>query len=261
VLHVFGEYSYIYQTRMTRYEEEVGLMLQFWQYKMKRKPSLTNRLSKSIQNKINGFIPDKVHRAITVSIEKMVKAVLFGAKHTTFMKMDEASSLFLREANVKQKIAFYQKTATVEGAVTGAGGILMGLADFPLLLGIKVKLLFEVSALYGYDVKDYRERLYILHVFQLAFSSQQRRNEVYRIIEDWESYSRSLPEDVDQFDWRTFQQEYRDYIDLAKMAQLVPVIGAAVGAVANYQLVALLGDTAMNCYRMRKMPPLNIKTP
>ncbi|HEX8505766.1 MAG TPA: EcsC family protein, partial [Hymenobacter sp.] len=44
---------------------------------------------------------------------------------------------------------------------------------------------------------------------------------------------------------------YRDYIDLAKMAQLVPVIGAAVGAVANYRLIEQLGETAMNCYRLR----------
>ena len=35
------------------------------------------------------------------------------------------------------------------------------------------------------------------------------------------------------------------------MAQLVPVIGAAVGAVANYKLIEQLGDTAMNCYRLR----------
>ena len=60
-----------------------------------------------------------------------------------------------------------------------------------------------------------------------------------------------MPTDVHEFDWRTFQQEYRDYIDLAKLAQLVPVIGAAVGAVANYRLIEQLGDTAMNCYRMR----------
>lgn len=243
---------------MVKYEEEAGLMLQFWQYKMRRKPSLGNRLSKQIQNKINGLIPDKVHHAITVTIEKMVKAVLFGSKHTTSASLDEGSSLFLREVNVKQKIAFYQKTATVEGAVTGAGGILLGLADFPILLGIKVKMLFEIAALYGYDVKDYKERLYLLYIFQLAFSSQQRRNEVYKIMERWQGYSGSLPDDVDEFDWRTFQQEYRDYIDLAKMAQLVPVIGAAVGAVANYKLVAQLGDTAMNCYRMRKISPLTI---
>lgn len=243
---------------MGKYEEEAGLMLQFWQYKMRRKPSLGNRLSKHIQNKINGLIPEKAHNAITVTIEKMVKGVLFGSKHTTFTKIDESSSLFLRESYVKQKIAFYQKTATVEGAVTGAGGILLGLADFPILLGIKLKMLFEIAALYGFDVRDYKERLYLLYIFQLAFSSQQRRNEVYEIIERWQGYSSSLPNDVEEFNWRIFQQEYRDYIDLAKMAQLVPVIGAAVGAVANYKLVAQLGDTAMNCYRMRKISPLTI---
>ena len=39
--------------------------------------------------------------------------------------------------------------------------------------------------------------------------------------------------------------------NLAKMAQLVPVIGAPVGAVANYALVRKLGKTAKNAYRMR----------
>jgi hypothetical protein len=60
-----------------------------------------------------------------------------------------------------------------------------------------------------------------------------------------------LPEDIHQFDWRSLQQQYRDYIDLAKMAQLVPIIGAPVGIVANYHLIKKLGNTAMNAYRMR----------
>ena len=59
------------------------------------------------------------------------------------------------------------------------------------------------------------------------------------------------PPQKDDFDWRKFQLEYRDFIDLAKMAQLIPIIGAGVGAIANYKLVQLLGTTAMNCYRMR----------
>jgi Tfp pilus assembly protein PilW len=97
-----------------------------------------------------------------------------------------------------------------------------------------------------------------LHIFQLAFSSQQGRHVVFNRMSDWDSYVKSLPEDVEHFDWRTFQQEYRDYIDLAKMAQLIPVIGAAVGAIVNYKLTNKLGETAMNSYRMRKMSPLKI---
>ena len=63
--------------------------------------------------------------------------------------------------------------------------------------------------------------------------------------------SKDLPEDIHQFDWRNFQQEYRDYIDLAKMAQLIPIIGAPVGFVVNARLIRKLGLTAMNAYRMR----------
>ena len=139
----------------------------------------------------------------------------------------------------------------MEGGITGAGGILLGLADFPILLGIKLKLLFEIASLYGYNVGDYKERVYLLHIFELAFSSHQHRKNVYLKMVDWDNKSKALPEDIHQFDWRNFQQEYRDYIDLAKMAQLVPVIGAPVGAVVNYRLIKKLGITAMNAYRMR----------
>jgi uncharacterized protein (DUF697 family) len=243
---------------MTPYEEQAHLQLQFWQFKMKKKPSFSDRLSKTVQTKINDLIPDKVHKAITVTIEKMIKAVLFGSKHLTGAPPEGGTSLQMREHLVQQKIDNYQKTATVEGAVTGAGGILLGLADFPILIGIKLKMLFDIAALYGYDVKDYKERLYILYIFQLAFSSQERRNEIYDLMVSWQGYSGTLPNNVDEFDWRIFQQEYRDYIDLAKMAQLLPVIGAAVGAIANYKLIAQLGETAMNCYRMRRISPLQI---
>jgi hypothetical protein len=243
---------------MTPYEDQAYMQLQFWQLKMLKKPSLTDRLSKSVQDKINTVIPEKVHVVITATIENMTKAVLFGAKYTTATSPEPGASLQLRESLVKRQISFYQKTASIEGAVTGAGGILLGLADFPLLLGIKIKLLFDIASLYGYDVKDYKERLYLLYLFQLAFSSQHHRNDVYQLISSWQGYSRSLPDNVEEFDWRKFQQEYRDYIDLSKMAQLLPFIGAAVGAIANYKLIANLGDTAMNGYRMRKLSQLSI---
>jgi hypothetical protein len=56
---------------------------------------------------------------------------------------------------------------------------------------------------------------------------------------------------VKELDWRTFQQEYRDYIDLIKLLQMVPGLGAIVGAFANYRLTEHLGETAMNAYRLR----------
>lgn len=221
-----------------------------WQKRMLRSPSFFDKISKRIQTKFNSWIPEKVHKAITVAIKQMVRVVLFGSKFTTSVPLEEAT-LQTREELIRRKINIYRKTAAVEGGITGAGGILLGLADFPILLGIKIKLLFDIAALYGFDVKDYKERIYLLHIFELAFSSAYHRKNVYLKMVNWDEQQKKLPEDIHQFEWRNFQQEYRDYLDIAKMAQLIPVIGAPVGLLVNNKLVKKLGRTAMNAYRMR----------
>lgn len=235
---------------MDFYEQQVLAELVTWQRQMRRKPSLLNSMSKSVQTKLNSLIPEKVHAGLTAAIREMVKGVLFGAKITTSDPLPIAS-LELSEAVIRERIEFYKKTAAAEGGIAGAGGFLLALAEFPVLLGTKMKLLFDIAARYGYSVDDYRERLYLLHVFQLAYSSQKRRQQVFGQITGWKEKAAALPERINEFDWRNFQQEYRDYIDLAKLAQLIPGIGAVVGIIANYKLLEQLGNTAMNAYRMR----------
>lgn len=235
---------------MTAYETAVRTELTRWQRAMQQPPSAFNRLSTRVQRRINRIIPQRVHDLVTATIRQMTRAVLFGAEFLN-SKPAEGLSLTERDAAVAGRINFYRKAGAAEGGVAGAGGFVLALADFPALLALKLKMLFEIAALYGYSVSDYRERVFILYVFQLAFSSQERRQAVYRNVANWTEHSRQLPDDINQFDWQTFQQEYRDYIDLAKMAQLIPGIGAAVGIVVNYRLVNQLGRTAMNAYRMR----------
>jgi hypothetical protein len=232
------------------YEEKALQELREWQKKMSARPSLTSRIAKEFQRRTNNLLPDKVHEAITAVIKNMVKAVLFGSELTANPPLLHAC-LEQREVMVRDKLGFYRKSAALSGAGTGAGGILLGVADFPILIGLKFKFLFEVASVYGFDVTDYRERLYILYIFQLAFSSQQRSREVYRQLLAWEDYVKTLPADMNTFDWRTFQQEYRDYIDLVKLLQLVPGIGAVVGAVANYRLMGKLGKITVFAYRLR----------
>ena len=236
------------------YEAGVRAELEKWKVAMARKPSMLNKLSKGMQDRVNRIIPEKIHAVLTTAIKQMIRAVLFGATHT-MRETRQFESFSERETAVMERINFYKKATAAEGGITGAGGLLLGLADFPIFLSMKIKMLFEIAALYGYDIRDYRERVYILHIFQLAFSAQERRREVFLAVTDWEAKKASLPPNMDDFEWRTFQQQYRDYIDLVKLAQLVPGIGAVVGFVANYQLTQKLGNTAMNAYRMRLLPP------
>ncbi len=235
---------------MTAYEYKITLELELWQKQMQQRPSLGNKIAKRLQDKVNSYIPEKVHNAVTVAIKQMFRAVLFGAELLNEQVRNDGT-LELREGIIQEKIKKYRKGAAAEGGITGAGGILFGLADFPLLMGIKVKLLFEIAATYGFDISNYKERLYMLHIFQLAFSSHETRKHVFDSMLDWNKTAATLPDDINQFDWRTFQQEYRDYIDLAKMAQLIPIVGAPIGAIVNYRLIVKLGKTAMNAYRMR----------
>jgi len=232
---------------MTEYEALAFSDMRRWQHKMQHNPSFFNRMSKGIQTRMNRIIPEKVHRVMTEAIKQMTRGLITGAGIITPEPLTTVS-FETREMKAKEAIALYKRAAAVEGGITGAGGILLGLADFPLWLSIKIKMLLEIAAAYGYDVKDPAERMYILKIFQLAFSSQQHRNRVYKELVRWIEKEQVRQE---QPDWRAFQLEYRDYIDLAKLMQLVPGIGAVVGVLVNHTLTNQLGETAMNAYRMR----------
>ncbi|RCW76907.1 EcsC family protein [Saliterribacillus persicus] len=218
-----------------------------WKLSLLKQGKLWNRLSKGAQNKINQLVPEKAHKVVTESVKKMVEATLVGSGLTTKDYQTDERSFEEKEILVKERMVAFRKTATIEGAGTGAGGIFLGLADFPLLLSIKMKFLYETASIYGYDVSKYEERLFLLHVFQLAFSNENRKREVLYYIENWEQEKDHLMD----MDWRVFQQEYRDYIDVVKLFQMIPGLGAIIGAYANYNLLDQLGETAMNCYRIR----------
>jgi uncharacterized protein (DUF697 family) len=232
------------------YLTKIKLELYWWRKRQHQKGSAPSLWAKKIQDKINTWIPEKIHQTITNSIEMMIKGFILGAQKINKSPIPEGNWVW-KEAFILQKIKSHRKTASIEGALTGAGGLWWGLADFPLLIGVKINLLIEIAQIYGMDLKDYKERLFILTLFQLAFCSPKHRVTILNRIEYWDDYAQHLPDDIDAFDWRLFQQEYRDYIDLAKLAQLIPVIGAAVGAVVNYRLMQQLGITAMHGYRIR----------
>lgn len=121
---------------MSDYEIIAFREMSIWRKAMLRKPGYFNRLSKNLQDRINKIIPEKVHYAITLAIKQMFRVVLFGSKITTSNPRMEGS-LELRETIVLEKVKFYKHTAAAEGGITGAGGILLGLADFPFFWALK----------------------------------------------------------------------------------------------------------------------------
>lgn len=233
------------------YEAEARAGLAKWSARMAKPPGPLAAATREFQDSVIRIIPEKVHVAVTAAMEQMTRAILAGAGFANARPLTDAS-LSEREAEVRKRVSAYRTVAATEGGVAGAGGFLLAAAEFPVLIATKFKLLFEIAGLYGHSTRAFHERLYILSIFQLAFSSARRRHEVFEAIEGWDGRIDALPASADEVDWRRFQQEYRDYIDLAKLAQLIPIVGAPIGAVVNYRLLDQLGEAAINAYRMRR---------
>ncbi|MFT3983817.1 MAG: EcsC family protein [Lachnospiraceae bacterium] len=230
---------------MNLYEKHVEKELNRWHREIMKDAGIFERSSNGIQRQTRKLVPKKMQNTITVTVEKMVETILFGSELLTIK--EDASGLSLAEQDflVQNQFQIYRKTAVTQGVGFGAGGILLGLADLPVLMGIKIKFMFDSAKLYGYDTDDQKERLFLLYVFQLAFSGREHRLDIFRILQDWDDCSHP------SVDWEKFQTEYRDYLDIAKLLQLMPVIGSVAGGTANYKLMNRLKENVMNCYRMR----------
>lgn len=237
------------------YKKHVRAELNRWVRNLLRRPGLIERASKVIQNKFNDkIVPKRVHTVITVAVKGLVKAVVIGLDFIPKSPPLYEVPLQERDWLAERVLAKYKKIAAAEGAGTGLGGFTLGVADFPALIVIKMKFLFELAHIYGFSTKDYRERLFLLYVFQLAFSSQEKRPELFKVILNWDKNIGSWPVEEryeQQIDWEQFQREYRDAIDFRKTLQLIPGLGTIIGAWANYGLVDDLGTVGMNCFRLR----------
>ncbi|MGG1876489.1 EcsC family protein [Paenibacillus cisolokensis] len=236
------------------YEHKVLKEIDTWEQQMFKSPGWLEKTSKNISNRINLFIPSKVHNMITTTIRSIVRTALFGAEYTPGRPVGRALDLEQADQEARELFAQYQKIAVAEGAGTGAGGIMLSMVDFPALITIKMKFLFELAHVYGYDTKHFAERVFILKVFQMTFAGQNSRAEQLEAIKHWHLEKERWKSDGEYYknmDWETFQIEYRDSMDFRKMLQMLPGIGAFAGAWANYTILEELREYAMNAYRLR----------
>jgi len=241
------------------YEEKAREEIAAWEHQLFKPPGWLEKTSKRIGNRINNLLPPKVHDIITTTIKSIVRTALFGAEYTPRRPVQQTLNLELSDQEAKRLFSLYQKIAVAEGAGTGAGGLLLNVVDFPALIAIKMKFLFELAHNYGYDTKHFSERVFILKVFQLTFSGPEQRAKLLNSIKSWDSEKKLWSSDTEYYknmNWETFQKEYRDAIDFRKLLQMVPGIGAVAGAWANYTILEELGQTATNAYRLRRLQQL-----
>lgn len=129
-----------------------------WKMHFLRKDSMFERFSKRVQTKVNERIPEKIHTVVTESVKKMVEATMAGSNIITYKK--DTSELSLSEKNelAKKRLLLIRRWRLLRESAPERAAFL-GIADFPLLLSIKMKCLFTLSSIYGFDVKDPQESI------------------------------------------------------------------------------------------------------
>lgn len=229
------------------YEQKVKKEAVRWSRSLDKRSALLQRTSKPFQQRINNRIPGRIHKLMTESVRSMIEAALTTSEYVRPVAVEEDWTWEERERKVKELLKQYKRTASLEGAGTGAGGIWLGLADFPLLLSIQMKFLFDAAQVCGMNIHSYENRVYLMHVFMLAYSSDEVRKQTKEKVMNW----KDVPIEEKIVDWKTLQMEYRDTLDIVKLLQIVPGIGAVVGFVANGRLLEQLGETALQSFRLR----------
>lgn len=154
--------------------------------------------------------------------------------------------------------AKYKSLAAVEGAATGATGLPGIVVDVPALVTLNLRAIGEYATYYGFDVAVQRERLFAMHVLGLASSPTDAAKQVamaqlVRIAHDVAMRKTWVALEEHAF-VQIIQQIARAVgirLTKAKLAQVVPAVGAAVGLGFNAYYTARVCDAAYYLYRER----------
>lgn len=146
--------------------------------------------------------------------------------------------------------------AAVEGGGTGLGGIVLIAADIPLLFTINLRLIQQIGASYGFPMQGPEYAPVVLSIFNVAASSsREAKNEALREISvaaaalagDLNYRGRVSGTFRDQN--RHLPREIAKNIVGRKLAQAIPIAGAAIGAGINYWFTTETAETAYMLFR------------
>ena len=182
------------------------------------------------------------------------------AGHHEIKNHDDLDKLDLSEIDkvVGWLGAKYKGIALVEGAGAGAAGAPGLIVDIPTLITLNLRAIGEYAAYYGFDTTRQEERLFAFNVLGLASSPTDASKtlamaQLVRIAQDvakkatWEQLEKSVFVKIIQEIAKTLGIR----LTKAKLAQAIPMMGAAVGGGFNAYFTMKVCDSAFYLYRER----------
>ena len=154
--------------------------------------------------------------------------------------------------------AKYKTITSAEGAGAGFVGLLGIPLDIASLITLNQRAIGEFATYYGFDVSSQQERLFALNILGLASSptdvaKQVARAQLVRIAQ--EVAKKKVWKDLEKHSFVKIIQMIARSLGIrltkAKLAQVIPVTGAIVGAGFNAYYTSKVCDAAFYLYRER----------
>ena len=147
--------------------------------------------------------------------------------------------------------------AGLSGGGAGLGGLLFAAADIPVLFTINFRLIQQIGAAYGFPLRDPAFQPLVLSTFNVAASgSRQAKSDALRELSvagaafaHGSGYRGREAQGTMREQMGHIPREIAKNLAGRKLAQMIPLAGAAIGAGVNYWFTDQTAKTATQLFR------------
>ncbi|MFS0777820.1 EcsC family protein [Neobacillus sp. 3P2-tot-E-2] len=234
--------------------------LWFWE-KIGRLPfMLLDKLTpKFIQDKI-GLAIDELGNYIQTGGQYLIKEENILKKFASDSSSDDLHIGLLEQVPISKMDEIAEelrssrtKMATVQGATTGIGGLFTLAIDIPVLLGLSLKVLQEISICYGYDPKEKSERIFIVKCLQFSSSDIVGKKAILEELSSFRQGGQNQQMISQLQGWREVVTTYRDSFGWKKLFQMIPIAGMIFGAFINRSSINDVAEAGKMLFRKRRI--------
>jgi hypothetical protein len=139
-----------------------------------------------------------------------------------------------------------QGIATVEGVLTGAGGVISTLLDVPLLFTLCLRTIIKIGHCYGYPLDRPTDKAWVLGALAVALSAtkEKRTDLMVRLREIEELLVEEVQENI-------VVEETASLLTQIEILEDIPVVGAVTGGLLNLSVAHRTDVTARHLFQER----------
>lgn len=267
---------------LTPYERQALEEIRRWP---DEEPGLLEEVFNTVLRPIEWILEQVVPREAQQTLQEAVLGALEFLKEVSFWTysektiLAEARELGIRvarcedlamhdmekfDALARKQFDSNQLMAALEGAGCGAGGLALVAADIPILFGLVLRAIQQIGTCYGFDMRDPLMWPVILHVLNAASAGKAAvkaailadmtlaakalaKNWTYKRIA--EKTQTGIAVIALKNSVKGLPREIAGWVTKRKLAQLIPLAGAAIGAGFNYWFLSQVCNSAYMIFR------------